>query len=266
MRYNFDTKDFQIAHKYNPEILTFDDYKEHFHVGYEFLFFIEGNLEYVIENKKYQLKPHDLLLIKPGQHHYVNFYSTGTYERFVITFEKSLIPLNILSSFNNKSQCLSLKDTPLLDIFKRLDNYRDTFDGDELYELAKGALTELIIYYNKYAPEEIDGQKQQIVNPIIGSILNYISLHIDEDLSIPVLAKQFGISQSYLCSSFKECMQTNISKYIRSKRIVLAHSYIQRGERPSEVYIKCGFNDYSTFYRSFQKIMGYPPSKKVDTF
>jgi len=28
MRYNFDTKDFQIAHKYNKEILTFDDYKD----------------------------------------------------------------------------------------------------------------------------------------------------------------------------------------------------------------------------------------------
>ena len=80
MRYNYDTKDFQVAHKLNNEILTFDDYKDQFHIVYEFLLFIEGDLEYVVENKKYKLEPYDLLLIKPGQHHYINFYSTGNQE------------------------------------------------------------------------------------------------------------------------------------------------------------------------------------------
>ena len=51
MRYNYDTKDFQVAHKLNNEILTFDDYKDQFHIVYEFLLFIEGDLEYVVENK-----------------------------------------------------------------------------------------------------------------------------------------------------------------------------------------------------------------------
>ena len=37
MRYNYDTKDFQVAHKLNNEILTFDDYKDHFHIVYEFM-------------------------------------------------------------------------------------------------------------------------------------------------------------------------------------------------------------------------------------
>ena len=67
MRYNYDTKDFQVAHKLNNEILTFDDYKDQFHIVYEFLLFIEGDLEYVVENKKYKLEPYDLLLIKKIQ-------------------------------------------------------------------------------------------------------------------------------------------------------------------------------------------------------
>lgn len=262
MRYNFDTKDFQVAHKFNDKIIQFDDYKEHFHVGYEFLLFIKGNLEYVIENQKYKLKPFDLLLIKPGQHHYVNFISTNEYERFVITFEKSLIPLHIANSFANKEQCISIKNTPIIDIFKRLDNYRKEFDGESLYEISKCLLTELIIYFNKYAQNDKIEHNKPIVNPIIHNVINYISLNIENDLSIKNIANQFNVSSSYLCTAFKDTMQTNISKYIRSKRIILAHSYIEHGEKPTEVFTKCGFTDYSTFYRSYTKIMGFPPSKK----
>ncbi len=266
MRYNYDTKDFQVAHKLNKEIITFDDYKEHFHIVYEFLLFINGNLEYVIENQKYKLKPYDLLLIKPGQHHYVNFQSTGLYERFVINFEKSLVPLHIAASFNQKEQCISIKDTPLLELFDRFDLYRETFDGEDLYEVSKGLITEIIIYFNKFAPDLKDVSLKQYVNPIIHEVINYISLNIDKDLSIKTICNHFNVSQSYLCNTFRESMQVNISKYIRSKRVILAHSYILRGEKPTEVYEKCGFVDYSTFYRSYQKIMGFPPSKKVDSF
>ena len=266
MRYNYDTKDFQVAHKLNNEILTFDDYKDQFHIVYEFLLFIEGDLEYVVENKKYKLEPYDLLLIKPGQHYYINFYSTGKYERCVITFDKSLVPLHIANSFNNKEQKLQIKDTPLIEIFNRFDIYRQTFDGEDLYEVSRGLLTELIIYFNKYASDLIEDSPNRFVNPIIHNILDYISLNIDKDLSISNISKHFNVSSSYLCNAFKESMQTSISKYIRSKRIILAHSYILRGEKPTEVYEKCGFIDYSTFYRSYQKVMGFPPSKKVELF
>lgn len=266
MRYNYDTKDFQVAHKLNNEILTFDDYKEHFHIVYEFMLFIEGDLEYVIENKKYKLEPYDLLLIKPGQHHYINFLSTGKYERFVITFDKSLVPLHIANSFSKKEQILSVKGTPLMGLFDRFDTYRKTFDGEDLYEVSKGLITELIIYFNKYASDLIEETPNRFVNPIIHDILTYIALNIDGDLSIDSISKHFNISSSYLCNTFKESMQINISKYIRSKRVILAHSYILRGEKPTEVFEKCGFIDYSTFYRSYQKIMGFPPSKKVELF
>ena len=262
MRYNFDTKDFQIAHKLNDKIILFDDYKEHFHIGYEFLLFIDGDLEYVIENQKYILKPFDLLLIKPGQHHYVNFNSTGRYERFVITFEKSLVPLHISTSFNNKEQCISIINTPIADIFERLDNCRKEFDGETLYEISKCLLTELIIYFNKYAKDTKSEKNNTIVNSIINDVINYISLNIEKELSIKHLAEKFNVSSSYLCAAFKETMQTNISRYIRSKRVILAQSYIEHGEKPTEVFIKCGFGDYSTFYRSYTKIIGYPPSKK----
>ncbi len=265
MKYYFDSKDFQVAHKRSESILTYDDFKEHFHIVYEFMLFIEGDLEYIVENKKYKLKPYDLLLIKPGQHHYINFFSTGAYERFVINFQKSLVPLHLLNSFNNKEQILSVKDTPLMDLFNRFDIYRQTFDGQDLYEVSKGLITEIIIYFNKYASDLIDAPGE-IANPIIHDILTYISINIDKDLSIDTISKHFSISSSYLCNIFKENMQVSISKYIRSKRIILAHSYLVRGEKPTDIYEKCGFVDYSTFYRSYQKIMGFPPSKKVDNF
>ena len=44
--------------------------KWHMHSFYEIMFFTEGNSEYAIEDKRYVIKKGDVLLIKPGEHHF----------------------------------------------------------------------------------------------------------------------------------------------------------------------------------------------------
>ena len=45
------------------------------------------------------------------------------------------------------------------------------------------------------------------------------------------------------------------------KRIVLAKNMIMNGTPATEVYERCGFNDYSTFYRAFKRYVGVSPDK-----
>jgi AraC-like DNA-binding protein len=35
------------------------------------------------------------------------------------------------------------------------------------------------------------------------------------------------------------------------------------GAKPSEIYLKAGFEDYTSFYRSFKKFFGFPPSNAL---
>ena len=54
------------------------------------------------------------------------------------------------------------------------------------------------------------------------------------------------------------------AKYILSKRMLKAQKMIHRGEKPTAVYIKCGFDDYATFFRNYKKYFGYPPSAAAE--
>jgi AraC-like DNA-binding protein len=45
----------------------------------------------------------------------------------------------------------------------------------------------------------------------------------------------------------------------------MAQREISFGAKPTDVYVKCGFSDYSTFYRAYKNQFGKPPSEKGDT-
>ena len=50
-----------------------------------------------------------------------------------------------------------------------------------------------------------------------------------------------------------------------AKRIADARARIATvlGAKPTEIYTKCGFSDYSAFYRAYKNQFGYPPSENV---
>ena len=55
-------------------------------------------------------------------------------------------------------------------------------------------------------------------------------------------------------------MKVPIGQYIRNKKIMIAYSLIQKGLKPTQVAENIGFLDYSTFYRTYVKVVGASPS------
>lgn len=66
-----------------------EDFFFHSHNDYEFLYFIGGNADFVIENKIYSLNKNDLLVILPTQRHKLCILSSTPYERCVFNFKKN---------------------------------------------------------------------------------------------------------------------------------------------------------------------------------
>ena len=63
------------------ENLPRDTYSMHTHNAYELIYFLDGDATHVIEDRKYKLKPGDLILIRPFQYHFIQIDSTSRYER-----------------------------------------------------------------------------------------------------------------------------------------------------------------------------------------
>ena len=260
MTYDLNINNLNFAHKIDTGPIFSEIFEEHFHLIYEIIFLLEGKVELILENKLYHLEVGDMIFIKPGQHHYVSPNPKYKYERYVLKFPEEMIPAHILNEIKNKPSTTTIKNTILPEIFSRFDWHYKNYLGKDIENIMTNVLNELLSYFC-YLDVENEKKEIKYLNKNIENIVEYINEHLDEDLDIKDICDQFHYSRSYICKEFLACMQVPIKQYIRTKKIMYANSLIQLGKRPTEVYNLCGYNEYSTFYRNYLKIMGKPPKE-----
>lgn len=88
-------------------------------------------------------------------------------------------------------------------------------------------------------------------------IIEYINSNLSSELSIDSLSRQFYISKYYMSRLFKATTGYSINQYISYKRIWLADELISGGMSATEACHSVGYNDYSNFYTTFTKIIGF---------
>ena len=96
-------------------------------------------------------------------------------------------------------------------------------------------------------------------------IIRYINKNLDRELSIQELCDKFYISRAQLCRRFKQSTGTSVGRYISVKRLITAQNLIRQGQKPTEIFAACGYQDYSTFYRAYTHYFGHSPSSERDT-
>ncbi len=96
---------------------------------------------------------------------------------------------------------------------------------------------------------------------IIANLIRYISNHINEDLSLEVLAAEVNYSTFYLCRIFKKYAGCTLTKYITSMRIEYVKNLLRKNVSVSNACEQAGFNNYSYFFKVFKKATGLSPSE-----
>ena len=91
-------------------------------------------------------------------------------------------------------------------------------------------------------------------------ILKYIDEHLEETLTIEMLAKVAGYSEYHFMRVFKECMNTTIMEYVCKRRLIKASEEILLGEKIIDVAMKYGWQSHSGFTKAFKKEFGFYPS------
>jgi two-component system response regulator YesN len=104
-----------------------------------------------------------------------------------------------------------------------------------------------------------NGQFIYADHPPVASIQFYISRNYGEEFSLVRLARQFFISESYLCELFKKHTGDTVIDFtnnvkLQNARYLLEHTDI----RLKEAIQEAGFSDYSYFGRSFKRLFGIP--------
>ncbi len=95
----------------------------------------------------------------------------------------------------------------------------------------------------------------------ISKVINYIMLHLNEDLSLNYLSTKFHINPSYLSDRFKKEVGINLIDFINKKRIEHAVYLINIGNNSLQsIGELCGFDNYSYFVRTFKRYAKITPS------
>jgi AraC family transcriptional regulator len=89
---------------------------------------------------------------------------------------------------------------------------------------------------------------------ILRQVLEYIQVHLSQDLSIAELSQMVGMSTYYFIRLFKQSMHITPLQYIIHQRVKLAKALLRSRELPIiEVASQCGFTSQSHFTTVFRQ-------------
>ena len=90
---------------------------------------------------------------------------------------------------------------------------------------------------------------------------DYIERHLQEIENVKVLCDALHISRAQLYREFERELSKSPMRYINDLRLERAKNLLKLGEDATRVCERCGFHDYSAFYRAYKKYFGHSPSK-----
>lgn len=245
-----------FSHKVDRASSPHDEYWKHMHYFYEVFYFISGDATYTVDSSVKKLEKGDLIIIHPGRFHFATVNRNVLYERYVFKFPEEAIPASFREKLQNSGTFFTLSGR-LLNLLTSMDEICGKFSEEETSILFMNHIQDLLIYLlqNEKAIQKVAD------NPISSNIIKYIDDNITENLSLKKIAEALNYSPSYLSNIFKQNLKTPIMQYIRTKKMIFARNLLKRGTTPEQTAEMLHFDDYSTFYRSYCKVIGESPSK-----
>lgn len=233
----------------------------HSHNSYELLFITQGRGFACIEDRRYAIAPYDLIITRPAQHHYLEFDTSLPYERYnsLIVPEHALA--RIAASVSEKREVLRCTSHPtIIENFLRLGRYQKECDPSVFSDLCHALLCE-ILYNAQMADGSLLSAPEQRL-PIVERALEYINENLFTIGEVEEVASALFLAKNYFFRVFKNAMRISPKKYITSKRLLAAQQLLRAGERPTGVYLRCGFSTYPAFYKRYVEFFGYAPSEE----
>lgn len=242
----------------------------HYHPEAEFLFLHSGNMIMHIEGMEIPMEAGDAIYIpKLVIHNAVKelqspceFSAVVFSENWLLGAEDNIF-LNSIYSSGTKSFCYfsgdEEKNDTILSCLKKCNELME--QKVENYELLlKGLL--LIVFQNMinlYFGDLLHGERKE--NPLQKSI-EYMQAHLNEEITLEILAKTCGYSVSHFGHRFKEYTGFTPFEYLNRIRIIkVSEQLVSSQETIARIATECGFNNISYFNRVFEKEFGVTPRK-----
>jgi transcriptional regulator GlxA family with amidase domain len=94
------------------------------------------------------------------------------------------------------------------------------------------------------------------------AVLAHVAEHLDDDLSVPALARRAAMSARTFARAFRSEVGTTPGAFVQATRIEAARRLLESTDRSTaEVARTCGFGTVETMYRAFGRTVGTTPGQ-----
>lgn len=245
------------------------DFNSHLHECYEIIHVIRGKLIYTVEENEYHISDGDIVMTSPIEFHSFSFPKECEYQReFLHIYPGFIENIPEISAMLKSRKAGTFNHIPVdkvkkYGLDKIFDNIRETCSNPspqtDMIVLANAIL--FAAKTDRMLAEDAPEYSEIVSSSKINMIYNYIDLHYMEDITTDSIANEILMSPTSTRRLFKKETGMSIKSYLSLRRVTAAKNRIMVGQKAANVYTQCGFNDYSTFYRTFIKYVGMKPNE-----
>lgn len=279
MRENITTKwqSSQLMSKKDFEVNLYRDkyfktVEMHSHDFYEVYCFIGGAVDYIVEDGLYRLQAGDVLLIPPNYLHQPNVKDgSKSYDRIVLWINPDYVK-RLSSPSTDLATCFqkakekgaylvrnsALSDKLVTELIAVIENENSNSFGADL-TAENHVITVLTLLGAHYLKNRQAKQAEQ--SKIISRAIEYISEHLTEPITLDGISNALYTNKYYFAHLFKEETGVSPHSYILKKRLLMSKELIEQGLSITDVYVRCGFSDYTHFFRAFKKEFDLTPKQ-----
>ena len=220
----------------------------------------QGELHSVADGQDLLLKQGDMVIYGPNQWH-MQYAEIGVAPRFV-TISFDLAGGELTPLLNRKFQAPQ-GVMMLLQNMLREQERMDAYSSDII--LAQLSLLLLTLLRENAAPSGRKLQGANVIhseNEIIRLAQQYITNHIREKLTVPMVARQVDVSPSYLTVLFHKNLQISPGEYIRRIKLQESKQMIRENNLNfTEIASALQYSTVHHFSRQFKEKFGITPTE-----
>jgi len=230
------------------------------HPMMELTYVDQGSLHSVADGQDLLLKQGDMVIYAPNQWH-MQYADVNVAPRYVtLTFD---LHGEDLESLMNRKYTASRHAVALLRQMLREHEQVDDFSNDMIIAQLNMLLLELL--REAASPSNAKLQASNAIhseNEIIRKAQQYISTHIREKLSVPLVARQVDVSPSYLTALFHKNLQISPGEYIRRIKLQESKQMIRENDLNfTEIAAALQYSTVHHFSRQFKEKFGITPTE-----
>lgn len=233
----------------------------HMHRGIEIFMVEEGEILFTVGNGCQLLKKGDVGIAFPNQIHSYETDLRHSYSEGILILSPAEISGDFLSTLltTHPVHPFVMQENLHPDIPYAIHALLQTHPDISSNIPVIRAYTQLILARLLPHMELVKNREAQSQD-LTAQLINYISDHYTEPISLEILSKQLGASKYSISRIFSDKLNTNLSYYLNTLRIDYAKLLLQSSDNDVlAISLMCGYENSRTFNRVFKSLCGCSP-------